>query len=452
MRYIRVENPVKVVPSMEMLRILGASSSREDAERIGQFGTGTPFSWALLVRKGIKSKHCMGKDVYTIETKGSVAKTSRGEDFEIQELILRKQNGPTVNLGISTEFGALDWTDETMALREFISNAIDGATDNGFMPWDVKIEIVEENQTRAKDGTIRVYVQATEELEEYVRDIGNHFLCLNPSYDSAKTVMPNKNGGPARFYRKGVHVGSFGDQSLFNYNIHDLDLKESRIVDSYHAKEKAARAIAQADVSIIAQYLQGWQTREEWWEKSLDSYDFNLRWAEQEVLKNWSQAYKQVYGDAVICETPEIAHIVRSKGKMAQVFPERLVSLVRSIPGVQDSSAILTKDEVDGRNILPPTDDVTRIRDRVWEFLFDHALCNGKDIPDVHCFSEITRQEGTRLGFYRDDTVYINLDICQDCPMLLQTMIEEIAHHVTGARDCTRDFQDFAFRLAVFAF
>ena len=44
----------------------------------------------------------------------------------------------------------------------------------------------------------------------------------------------------------------------------------------------------------------------------------------------------------------------------------------------------------------------------------------------------------------------INEDLAQGASVeLRQTVLEEAAHYLTGSSDCTRDLQDWAFKLAV---
>ena len=53
------------------------------------------------------------------------------------------------------------------------------------------------------------------------------------------------------------------------------------------------------------------------------------------------------------------------------------------------------------------------------------------------------------MGFYREGVVYLSLDFADGASVeLRQTALEEVAHFVTGATDSSRDFQDFAFKLA----
>jgi hypothetical protein len=50
----------------------------------------------------------------------------------------------------------------------------------------------------------------------------------------------------------------------------------------------------------------------------------------------------------------------------------------------------------------------------------------------------------------RDGVVYINEDLATGTSVeLRQTVLEELAHYLTGSKDETRDLQDWAFKLAV---
>ena len=54
------------------------------------------------------------------------------------------------------------------------------------------------------------------------------------------------------------------------------------------------------------------------------------------------------------------------------------------------------------------------------------------------------------MGFYRDGMVYFKEDIATAVnKYLLQTALEEVAHHVTGATDMSRDFQNFLIQVIV---
>ncbi len=172
MPFLMVENRVNSIPSVELLRMLGASTSRGNDNRIGFFGSGTPYALALLARYGLLEslKICLGKEVYTFHTVDRVVKDANGERSIQSELRMQKQGGASWDLNLSTAFGAVDWQNVTLAIRELISNALDGAEsfDGTYNSVVIDPTISEEGRnTRAKDGVIRIYVKMTPDIEEY---------------------------------------------------------------------------------------------------------------------------------------------------------------------------------------------------------------------------------------------------------------------------------------------
>jgi hypothetical protein len=95
----------------------------------------------------------------------------------------------------------------------------------------------------------------------------------------------------------------------------------------------------------------------------------------------------------------------------------------------------------------------------VWELLEGVGLTNGKEKPPVRCFTSILDGGVMLNGYYRDGEVFINSDLAGSAYLaggrqalphrLVKVALEECAHHVTGATDNSRDFQDFLLDLAV---
>jgi hypothetical protein len=126
---------------------------------------------------------------------------------------------------------------------------------------------------------------------------------------------------------------------------------------------------------------------------------------------------------------------------------------------VQSAAAVLSADELSGREITDPSPDSTCAVDFVWEVVESHGLTNGKDQPPVKGFTSILDAGVMLNGYYRDGVVYINEDLGGSASefggraalsdRLLKVALEEVAHYVTGATDNSRDFQDYLLDLAV---
>ena len=70
--------------------------------------------------------------------------------------------------------------------------------------------------------------------------------------------------------------------------------------------------------------------------------------------------------------------------------------------------------------------------------------------PEIRCFRKVMNGGTVVLGFLRDGMVYVNEDLAVGASVeLRQTVLEEVAHYLSGSKDCTRDMQDWAFKLAV---
>jgi hypothetical protein len=108
------------------------------------------------------------------------------------------------------------------------------------------------------------------------------------------------------------------------------------------------------------------------------------------------------------------------------------------------------ENEVNSAETFPPSGNVVGVLNVIWDLIEKHGLTAGKSIPAAKLFTPIMKGGSQKLGQYKNNTVYIHTDMAEDRgPMLLQTMLEEVVHHVTGAGDGSRDLQDFLFRLVV---
>jgi hypothetical protein len=454
---LKIQNSVKTIPSIELLRLLGASSSRNKHDLIGQFGSGFKYSLALLARFGLLEslKICMGNDVYTFSIKEHSTKDSTGYEDTRKEIVMKKSNGASILMGVDAEYGILDWTNVTMAVREFVSNAIDGTRSSEFPISQMTVELIpDHNSMRAKKDFITVYLRTTPEIDEYIRNIKKTFICLNDDYTEGPSVLINKEDGPARIYRKGVLVGEFGDHSLFHYDIPNISLKESRNVDSYEAQSQALRTLINtADPALYVHFLNRaiFDKDDNLWETSFSTYSLNnkLTSASDNVKSAWLQSVSATVGtNAVICENDTTARMVEGKGhKVIRASGD--VADALKMAGLKTSSEVLNLHEIQGHEVVPPSRNVQNVANKVWNMCVERNLTMSKPQPEVFCFHQNTVVTGSLKGYQDKDAIFIRSDIQEDRGMdLLITVIEETAHYITGAADFTRDIQDFAFRIA----
>ena len=116
--FIKISNNGTCPP--EAFTLLGVSTARGKSDKVGQFGSGCKHSVGLCIRKNLHLEIYSGTD---LKVTFGAEKRFIGETPYKQ--IICYINGTPKELGFAAEFGEIDWTCETMAIREFVSNAID---------------------------------------------------------------------------------------------------------------------------------------------------------------------------------------------------------------------------------------------------------------------------------------------------------------------------------------
>jgi len=376
----------------------------------------------------------------------------------------------TEDLGFVLDYGKQDWQEVALALREFISNAIDRSIRERGDWSGVKIEVVDETQVRAKRDHTRVFVPMNGEVLEFFNSLGKWFLHFSEPESLSKAILPKRNRNlgerkAAVIYRRGVRVREFESsdtESLFDYNLNDLTLDEARKASDWDVKHHCGKALASADKGILARLFDRLINSDRGvWEFCFDTYSMTTcrgSESDQQREKNWQEAFCSVAGDdAVLTGEASVGQLERKGYKPVQA-PESLVRAAEQY-GVNTPAKVLSADELSGREISEATPEAQAAVDLVWDWLEETGLTNGKEKPPVKVFTSILNG-GTKLnGYYRSGEVFINADLAGAGSVaggrqalshrLLVVALEEVAHFVTGATDNSRDFQSYLLDVAV---
>ena len=477
--FLKIEN-LGVCPP-EGFTVFGVSlaNTSNNAGVIGQFGSGNKHSIAVLLRNELSPVVFAGTLKLEFSTRPqTVADSQASKDFK---RVVVKYGGTDANgasrsstedLGFVLDYGKQDWNEVALAMREFVSNAIDRSI-REVGDWStVKIEIVDENQVRAKSGCTRVFVPMNAEVLNFYNSIGKWFLHFSEPKSLEKAILPKRNRNlgdrkAAVIYRRGVRVREFESsdtESLFDYNLNDLTIDESRKASDWDVKHHCGRALGNADKDILAllfdRLVNG---KEPVWEFGFDTYALQPSSRcgnEYEGQRdNWQQAFASIAGDDAVLTGDGSVDQLERKGFKPIVAPENLVNAARQY-GVQTPATVLSADEISGREITEASPDAQAAVDFVWEILEEVGLTNGKEKPPVKSFTSILDAGVMLNGYYRDGEVYINRDLAGAGSLvagrdglsdrLIKVAMEETAHFVTnGATDNSRDFQDYLLDVAV---
>ena len=471
--YLKIEN-IGTAPA-EGFTVLGVSLADTSGNRgvIGQFGSGNKHGVAVLLRHELSPVVFAGPLKMEFFTKPqTVSDTQATKEFARvgvkyggSDPITGASRSATEDLGFVLDYGKQDWDEVSLALREFVSNAIDRSI-REIGDWSgVKIEIVDESKVRAKSGYTRVFVPMNNDVLKFYNDLGKWFLHFSEPESLDKAILPKKNRNlgdrkAAVIYRRGVRVREFESsdtESLFDYNLNDLTLDEARKASDWDVRHHAGRALAGADKSILAILFDRLiNSTAPAWEFSFDTY--SLSSYSDDSDQNWQDAFEQVAGDNAVLTQDGTVDQLERKGYKPVKAPEGIVSAASRF-GVKNASSVLSADELSGREIVDASPDSTAAVDFVWDVIEAHGLTNGKDKPPVKGFTSILDAGVMLNGYYRDGTVYLNEDLGGSASefggraalsdRLLKVALEEVAHWTTGATDNSRDFQDYLLDLAV---
>jgi hypothetical protein len=467
MLFLLIEN--KGVADYQGFTVFGATSKRNSDNQniIGTFGSGSKMAIGTLLRSHINPQIFCGLTKLTFYTKPMKIKSANGDSDHKQVCVQFKGqlDGAQINrqedLSFVLDYGTHDWTDISLAMREFVSNAIDGQIDSTGDFKGVNIQVVDESKVRAKDGYTRVYVPLESSVQKFFDEIGKWFLHFSePDIVRENTEVLQKRGRNrtdterAVIYRRGVYVREFmasDEKSLFDYNL-DIQLNEARTFDDWAAKHAVAKALRSSGKDVLSQVFAAIVNGKDVWELTLDECSLiPYEWEEtEEDIKTrqeaWAGAAELVLGErGAFCESQKLViDMVSRKGFTPVSVSSSAWLNAAKKNGCRTADSILTSDDKAGRTFLVATEAATKARDLVWEELGKLGFLFGKEKPGVGTFVEPIECESQTCGLYRPEnkTVYLNKEYAENLDeKAVYIMVEECVHHLSGASDFSRDFQ-----------
>jgi hypothetical protein len=470
MNYLMIQN-AGVAPT-EAFTLLGLSMTDGCGVRgaIGQFGSGNKLAINLLLRLGVEFHIYCGKTRLEFFTQAETI--SDGISSKTVKHVMCKFSGTsskTINCGWTLDWGQKDWKNVDMALREFVSNAIDRTIreGNGFkqviLDNELVVAAVMEPQRRAADGYTRVFIQMTDAVHKYFSELPRRFLHFSDDPNQVySSVLPKAgrnlsvNLSPM-VYRCGVFVHEFEEskrRSLFDYNFdaNEMDIDECRNSNEYATRAACARLMRKVDVETLTAVMRSMVKNEDTFESNLDAEYILSVWdtPSEESKSNWKEAWDKANedGPAVLCldGNETVVQTIAKKGySPKKIRSASWVSTAKRM-GVHHSSDILTDHEEKGRQIIPATVAAIEAVDTVWSWIEALGLTNGKSKPRVRGFRELMDGEKLTMGYWVSgtDEIFLREDISTAVTeYTLKVALEEVTHYVTGATDCSRDFQQF---------
>lgn len=402
---------------------LGLSDARDNENKIGQFGSGAKHGMLTALRAGHQI------DIYSGLTHIKPVFEPMKHSPSHEELVLYI-DGVRTTTSMTKGFGELDWEcNINFALREFFSNAIDQG------------ESAHSCFTRAETvtpvaGLTQIVLDITGAVNDFLANLDEWYV--NKPLDATFTPHTKQTG---LCYLKGVKVGQIDvaeHPCLFNYNFKEAKLNESRTIDSDTLRGLAAHLIG-TNFDHLCEIFRN-ITKKFFETNAFNTY--SVHYYGEESSSRIRNAWKTVHSDAVPCTQMDQKFFI-SKKIPHVVVPMKWYDILSStyVRLGYDKQAQSAEEKY---QFSPATTEMQLMLDRGWEIISSVRLTNFKHKPACGAFTQIMSEGSQTMGLYFKSTVWFNLDE----PPSLQTCLEELTHHITGANDETRDFQDFALRLA----
>lgn len=403
--YLMIENSGEA--DVRAFTLLGVSTARGESDKIGQFGSGAKLGLCCLLRFGINPIIYSGTTRFEFFTEPQFMDGKKYSQVYCKEGAKRRRE-----LGFAAEFGEIDWTSADMGIREFVSNAIDASGYEG-----LGLRIVDD--TRAKSGTTRVFLPLTQEVQQYFNNIDDYFLHFSGKQNYK--LLPKREPGRARIYRKGVFVRTVGPvDSLYDYNFgEELRIDESRNLNDDACEKPSAMALGK-DRNAIREIIHHASQNKDLWETQISSYKYM-----DEDMPLIREVFYSMYGEGSVIVSSEAEYNnVKNKGHNAVWIPSSYVYNLLTKAGVKKCDDVVrSKLERDGHVLQEASEGTIVTFHKVYKWLRELNLWDDTvEKPKLASF--VQHPSGRRVKCYdiEDRVICINTSFDTDAKVMLRAL------------------------------
>lgn len=379
--WLMVENSGEL--DLRLLELMGAST-KDGESTIGMFGTGWKYGLALALRKKMKVIVFSGTEKIEFS---KISEKIRGNSFHrISFSVDGKRRRKT---SMTTKLGESDWTDEWMFLREVLANAFD---EGGFQ---IKKLSCDEAEPHGNPSVTRVFMTITPRIREVLENMEYYVRRHGYFEENQYAKLFNPLGEKGRIYKRGIFVKELDSPSLYDYDLTDLKLTESRSADSWEIGRNVREALTHSSLGsrkrVLVAVEQAKRDDKKIFESSVEFYDWDAK-----AQEAWSEAFIAEYGeDAVLCEGSQIVvGSLGGLGRRAVTLPERVAQVLRKGRKVTTEKEVLGNGVSEGFIYRDPTEYETEVLSKgigVMHFIFGEEA---KKIP-VRVFKKEGKHEHT---------------------------------------------------------
>jgi len=257
------------------------------------------------------------------------------------------------------------------------------------------------------------------------------------------------NDNQQELFVNGVKLNNSNIRMLFSYNIigKDINNRDRNAVDNYKINREIWKQIIPTT------------TNKEYIRAILENYE-NGNYVEYyytypnriENIDLWKEIAQSIWGKKVVYSSGSNKTDTQAEYRRFKVIPKPSSDTVEllEIVGIVSASTVITKIDKTHNNIQ--LKDLTQLeKDNIKEarkLIQKHYT----DVGNLRYIQDLTDKNDCKLnGLYspEEDLIYLERDILSDYDQLFQTLLHETIHKVSGAKDCTEEFQNEATKAAL---
>lgn len=393
------------------LLLLGASSKRGDESKIGHFGSGLKYALAVLIRNDIDIKIFSGITPIKIGTR-----KTKFRGIEFTKIIVNNRE-----TGITTSLGE-DW-EVWQAIREIYCNAID---EGGH-----KIVGIGEPVLPAEGKTTFVLEPNGAGALILLQKINDNWNSYFTEKRTDKVLETNEwkvfqGMHNLCFYRKGIRCWDCNRESLYDYDVDQIEINESRIVKyTFMMYSQIARLWGSSATEDMIHNLLN--------HKNEDYFENILSWSDvSHFNENW---LKVINGRKVIPDQIS-GYFMREQSEGGLVVDHALAQALKK--SFKDRIKVLGPS--DNTNTYTAVEHSIKHCEMIRKCLdfFDRA-----GMPIKYPIQVVVFGEEKVMGHAAEGTIYLSVKaIDAGMKYTLTTILEESLHMESGQDDETRGFQD----------
>jgi len=429
MKQLLIVNKGRLEP--EALTLLGASTKRGDKSKIGQFGSGNKYALAYLLKHGHKVKITSGDEEIKI---GIVVKTFREQDFEVL-VINDKETSITLDFGYK-------WT-LWQAIRELYTNALD----EGLIYFGMRHEgetlvpyYDEETKTPIEPdspGITTISIEVNADVEDFWFNIRDYIARdLEVLFECEAGKIYRKHNSKTCIYFRGVRCYETQKESIFDYDLNDVEIDENRLIKySWGLPEALWKIIFKCNDAVIMRTLLQEVQNVKMIENEIDGMFVSV--PEIENKQEWKNALQ---GQSIVPR--DLGSYVKDEDRAATLFlPSKLYTGLVAVLGNGVKSKSFT---ISSRGTLFTTFVPDAIQQSVMKqakFFFEE--CRYVE-PLSHPILTVQFDDKKVYGSISEDGEILISDvaIADGAHMVVTTIIEEHLHLKSKAPDKSREFQN----------